>query len=268
MFVLGADATAEAGGRIEPLVVRGNHETVVKTTLENRLPATLPGTAFDLPFPPCDFFGVPLAECGLHVYLVKFDPLVSDGASVGWNYISGPRVGKKMIYRWWVDEEFGTVFFHDHLFANFRQKHGLFAAFIAEHRDARFLDPFDPKRELQSGLEAVIFRDDHHVFREFCLAIADFIPLFDGHGEPLNPPEHPGGHGDQGVMAVNYRSEPIRERGGDPAFWFLSRRHEYEVSDPPWRAPPGPRAPRRPLHARLPKPRGGPDPPAAVPRLP
>ena len=34
------------------------------------------------------------------------------------------------------------------------------------------------------------------------------------------------------VMAVNYRCEPIIERGGDPAFWFLSRPHQYEVSDP------------------------------------
>ena len=28
-----------------------------------------------------------------------------------------------MVYRWWADEEFGTIFFHDHLFANYRQKH-------------------------------------------------------------------------------------------------------------------------------------------------
>lgn len=69
-------------------------------------------------------------------------------------------------------------------------------------------------------------------FREFCLAVADFVPMFDGRGDPLNPPEQPGGHGDQGVMAVNYRCEPIIERGGDPAFWFLSRPHQYEVSDP------------------------------------
>jgi hypothetical protein len=26
-------------------------------------------------------------------------------------------------------------------------------------------------------------------------------------------------------MALNYRNEPIRERGGDPAFWFSSRHH-------------------------------------------
>ena len=39
-------------------------------------------TVFDpaLPFQP---------EAGLHVHLVKFDPLVADGASIGWNYLSG-----------------------------------------------------------------------------------------------------------------------------------------------------------------------------------
>ena len=59
-------------------------------------------------------------------------PICADGASVGWNYLSAPRDGKQLVYRWWCDEEFGTIFFHDHLFANYRQKHGLFAALIAE----------------------------------------------------------------------------------------------------------------------------------------
>lgn len=97
-----------------------------------------------------------------------------------------------MIYRWHVDEEFGTVFFHDHLFANFRQKHGLFGAFIAERAHAVFLDPFDHGREIRAGLEAVIRpslgREHFTPFREFCLAVADFVPMFDGRGDPLNPP--------------------------------------------------------------------------------
>ncbi|MGY1708361.1 multicopper oxidase domain-containing protein [Geodermatophilus sp. SYSU D00758] len=237
LFVLAEDAERVLrGGEQRPLVVRGHRDTVVQTTLHNRLPATIPGTAFDLPFPPCDFFPTPLAECGLHVHLVKFDPLVSDGASVGWNYLSGPRTGKEMVYRWHVDEEFGTVFFHDHLFANYRQKHGLFGAFIAEPPNAEFLDPRDLSRGIASGVEAVIKVPRSWgcttYFREFAVAVADFVPLFDGHGDPLNPPEQAGGHSDQGVMAVNYRCEPIVERGGDPAFWFLSRHHQYEVSDP------------------------------------
>lgn len=85
LYVLADEAEeAERGGALRPLVVRGHQDTVVQTTLHNRLPATFPGTAFDLPVPPCDFFPTPLGECGVHVHLVKFDPLVSDGqASAG-----------------------------------------------------------------------------------------------------------------------------------------------------------------------------------------
>src|SRR3954447_10454284 len=64
LFVLAADAeAAEQGGHLDPLVVRGNRNTVVEISLSNRLPATFPGTAFDVPFPPCDFYPTPLGEC-------------------------------------------------------------------------------------------------------------------------------------------------------------------------------------------------------------
>lgn len=65
---------------------------------------------------------------------MKFDPLVADGASVGWNYLSGTTTSdageqdheryRSWMYRWYCDEEFGAVFFHDHLLANERQRHG------------------------------------------------------------------------------------------------------------------------------------------------
>ncbi|MDQ3434297.1 MAG: multicopper oxidase domain-containing protein [Actinomycetota bacterium] len=228
-FVLGDHATpGETRRRWEPLYLRAREGEVVENTLDNRLPRRIPGDAFDLPQPRCEALGEPLAECGLHVHFVKFDPVVADGASTGWNYLSGPVAGKKMIYRWWADEELGTIFFHDHLFANYRQKHGLFGALIVEPRGAQFLDPFDHDEEAIAGTAAVIRLPDGTAFREFCLGLADFVPLFDRHREPLNPPPEPGGHGDAGAMGVNYRSEPIRERKGDPAYWFSSRRHRYE----------------------------------------
>jgi manganese oxidase len=247
MYVLADAQTEEVGARKEPLILRGNQNTVVQIEFENRLPRTIgeqceagepcpPPFPFDPPFPLCDFFPTPLAECGMHVHLVKFDPLVSDGASVGWNYISGPRAGKKMRYRWYVDEEFGTIFFHDHLFANFRQKRGLFGAMIAEPCGAKVLDPYGSEEmEIRSGLAGVVVPGDpkkcpqsqFEPFREFVFALADFVPLFDRHDNPLNPPNAPGHHSDQGVMAVNYRNEPIRERRGDPAYWFHSLRRSY-----------------------------------------
>ncbi|HYO82307.1 MAG TPA: hypothetical protein VES20_12960, partial [Bryobacteraceae bacterium] len=216
-------------------------------------------TAFDVQFPPqcpgpcqLDWEG----ECATHVHMVKFDPICGDGASVGWNYISGASFKKKMVYRWWLDQEFGVIFFHDHLFANYRQKHGLFGALLVEPKGAKAYDNVT-NQEIITGLQArVQLRERENGttwFREFCIGIADFIPMWDRHHNPLNPPDHPGGHGDQGVMALNYRSEPIPERlhsprnsrvMADPALWFTSRspwnRDPYTTlfpvyeSDPIW----------------------------------
>ncbi|MCU0893412.1 MAG: multicopper oxidase domain-containing protein [Rhodospirillales bacterium] len=214
-------------GAKEPLFFRARHGQILNLTLANRLPPTIAGTAYDPPFPPCP--ALPWeGECSMHVHMVKFDPVCGDGGSVGWNYISAPRLGRRFVYRWWADQEFGTIFFHDHLFANYRQKHGLFGALIVEPIGATFLDAFSDG-EIVSGLQARIQlpagNPEPGRFREFCIAIGDFIPMFDRFGVALNPPDHPGGHGDQGVMALNYRSEPLRERPGDPAYWFSSRRH-------------------------------------------
>lgn len=231
----------EAGERtIEPLVIRARKGEILELTLTNALPTgPQKESAFDpaLPFQP---------ECGLHTHLVKYDPLISDGSSIGWNYISGTTTVDQgtedfgryhsWTYRWWVNEEFGTVFFHDHLLANYRQRHGLFGAMIAEAEDAEWYEPADATTPLRRGTQAVIKRPEGQ-FREFVLAVADFVPLVEhmqmagaqmpgGHGGgPINPPPTPGAPDDQGVMAVNYRCEPLSERGGDPADWFASSVH-------------------------------------------
>ena len=214
-------------GPKEPLFFRAQHGQILNLTLANRLPPVIERTAYDVRFPPCP--ALPWeGECSMHVHMVKFDPVCADGGSVGWNYISAPRLGRRMVYRWWADQEFGTIFFHDHLFANYRQKHGLFGALIVEPIGAKFFDNFSNRR-IVSGLQARIRlragSPEPSWFREFCIAIGDFIPMFDRFGLPLNPPDHPGGHGDQGTMGLNYRSEPLRERPGDPAYWFSSLHH-------------------------------------------
>ena len=115
---------AARGGPMEPLFVRAQHGQIVNVTLRNALPPVIEETAFDRAFPPCPALAWE-GECATHVHMVKFDPICTDGASVGWNYMSGARHGRRMVYRWWADQEFGTIFFHDHLFANHLQKHGL-----------------------------------------------------------------------------------------------------------------------------------------------
>lgn len=232
-FVLEEDEADVLSGKkpIEPLYIRANSGDVIELRFTNKLPTPIPAqiNAFNTPHP--------TRECSLHQHLVKFDPLVSDGASVGWNYLSAVNPGETITYRWYADEqaigELGTVFFHDHLMANFRQKHGLFGALLVEPTGAKHLNP-ETLEEIPSGRtsgsRAVIQRPDGSAFREFCLAVADFVPLFDDCGDAINPPPHPEtefDHGeDNGAMGVNYRCEPIRLRQGDPSRWFSSADHQ------------------------------------------
>lgn len=228
----------------EPLFLRAHHGDVLNLTFENAIGFRKPlgptcdpdGTPipqpalgqlermnFDYNIPPCDAIqvnGKTAAECGLHVHLVKFDPIVADGASTGWNYMSAPSDGKKMVYRWWCDEEFGTVFFHDHLYANTRQRHGLYGGLIVEPEGARILDPDNPETEILTGQKALVELPDGSHFQEICVGIGDWIAMYDRDGNPLEAPEHPSSHEDNGTMCVNYRCAPLKERGPHPERWF------------------------------------------------
>jgi len=269
------EPTSDYPHRDKPLFVRANHGDVVTLELENRLPRAFCRSPFDEALPPCEKYTVPVSphdgyhnpdphwqadltppmQCGLHVHLVKFDPLVCDGAATGWNYLSGPRAPYydeeeekwrylRMRYIWWVDEEFGVVFTHDHLFANFRQKRGLFGAMIAEPYKATWHSAGNPDIPMRFGDEAIIQYpdpDNHNqptYFREFCIGLGDFVPLYNRHHLPLNEPNVAGGHSDHGVVGINYRSAPIRERTlrphdpaghgddpnkADPAYSFCSK---------------------------------------------
>lgn len=205
--------------QVEPLVIRANAGDCIEFRTTNLLPEFLEGNAFQL--------RTRTDIVGHHVHLVKFDTIVSDGAANGWNNIAGARRYETLIERFFADEELQTVFFHDHLFANSHQQHGMFGAVIIEEAGATFHDICDG-RELKSGAQAVIRRRDGTSFREFALFVHDFALLFDKKGNPLNPPEAPGSHDDPGVMGINYRAEPMRERlkkEEDPAYIFSSLVH-------------------------------------------
>lgn len=234
----------------EPLFFRIHDGDPVRLTLHNRITYPIPGDKYDhaLPRP-----GVPgLWECGLHVHMVKFDVVCADGAASGWNYMSAPRPGYRLDYRWWADEEFGVIFTHDHLFANYRQKRGLFGAMLVEPKDSVWLDPWNPDQQVIAGEQAVIVvpsPSDTNItpppsprfFRELALGVSDFIPLHDKEGRELNPPVMPTSDGDQGSMGMNYRSAPLRERPGDPSKWFTSQKDDTDTpllhsypGDPIW----------------------------------
>lgn len=205
--------------RPEPLVLRANARDCIEVRLTNLLPEFIEESAFQLRT---------LTDIlGFHIHLVKFDTIVSDGAANGWNNIAGARQYETLIERFYANEELHTVFFHDHLFANSHQQHGMFGALIVEPEGAVFLDPATGK-ELSHGAQAVIRLSNGESYREFALFVHDFALLFDKDGNPINPPDHPGSDDDPGVMGINYRCEPMPERLKileDPAHIFSS--HYY-----------------------------------------
>lgn len=205
--------------RPQPLVIRANAGDCIEIRMTNFLPDYIEESPFQLKT---------LTDiAGFHIHLVKFDTIVSDGAANGWNNIAGARKYETLIERFNANEELNTVFFHDYLFANVHQQHGLFGALIVEPTGSVFLNPKNGK-PLKSGANAVIKRADGSSFREFAMFVHDFALLFDKDNRPLNPPEHPGSDDDPGVMGISYRCEPMRERlkkKNDPPHIFSSRKY-------------------------------------------
>lgn len=204
---------------VEPLVIRANAGDCIEIRLTNLLPEFIEESPFQMKT---------LTDIvGYHIHLVKFDTIVSDGAANGWNNIAGARQYETLIERFFANTELRTVFFHDHLFANTHQQHGVFGALIIEEAGATFHN-IRTGKPLKSGAKAVIKRKDGTSFREFALFVHDFAMLFDKDGNALNPPAVPGSHDDPGVMGINYRCEPMRERlkkQDDPAYIFSSLVH-------------------------------------------
>ena len=132
-----------------------------KGTLTNFLPEFIEGNEFQLKT---------LTDIiGYHIHLVKFDTIVSDSAANGWNNIAGARKCEILIERFFANEELNTVFFHDHLFANMHQQHGMFGALIVKPLGAVFLDP-ETGEDLKRGIKAVIRTANGKSFREFAFS--------------------------------------------------------------------------------------------------
>lgn len=203
----------------EPLVIRANAGDCIEVRLTNLLPERLEESPFQME--------TITDIVGYHIHLVKFDTIVSDGAANGWNNIAGAKKYETLVERFFANTELNTVFFHDHLYANSHQQHGVFGSLLIEEAGATFHD-IRTGKELTHGTKAVIRRKDGTSFREFALFVHDFALLFDRDGNALNPPEVPGSHDDPGVMGINYRCEPMLERlkcHEDPAYIFSSLIH-------------------------------------------
>lgn len=160
-----------------------------------------------------------------------------------YNFINGefrerpkqPPLGilNQIVERYYANEELNACFFHDHLNPNSHQQHGLFGGLIIEPKGLTYHDPQTGKR-IKYGTKAVIKTPSGRAFREFGLFVHDFALLFDRHKKALNPPPFPGSHDDPGVMGINYKCEPLRERLNDkyddPSDVFNSNIHGDPVT--------------------------------------
>jgi len=227
LYVLAEDEADVLAGRKppEPLVIFANAGERVTLHFTNKLPETIGGNAFQLV--------ERTYEAAMHVHFVKFDPLVSDGANVGWNYDSSVLPGETITYQWYSEVELRGTFFHDHMFANSHQQHGVFGAINIEPRGSKHLDPYTQK-PIRRGTKAVISNPLIPDFRELTMFVHDFALLYDKDGCPLNPPPFPSSPEDPGVMGINYRNEPLQFRVGkpdcDPAYVFSSYMHGDPVT--------------------------------------
>lgn len=218
LYVLAEDEEAILSGEKppEPLTIRANAGECIRINFTNKFPEFIGGNAFQVL--------TRTYEASTHIHFVKFDVLVSDGANVGWNYDSSCLNGETIRFQWYADVELGSAFFHDHLFANSQQQHGVFATITIEPKGSIFLSP-QTGEEITSGTQAIIENPLIPDFREFTLFVQDFTFLFDTEGNPLNPPPFPGSPEDPGVMGFNYRNEPLQFREGDSAYVFSSFVH-------------------------------------------
>ncbi|MEO3215309.1 multicopper oxidase domain-containing protein [Romboutsia sp. 1001216sp1] len=215
---------------VEPLVIRANEGDCIEVRLTNFLPETLPKTEFQLE--------TLTDNVGFHIHLVKFDVIASDGGANGYNNMASVFYGETIVERYYANEELNACFFHDHLNPNSHQQHGVFGSLIIEPKGSTYHDP-KTGNPIKYGTKAVIKTPSGRTFREFGLFVHDFALLFDKDKNPLNPPPFSGSHDDPGVMGINYKCEPLRERlngndpnhvFNDPAYVFSSNVHGDPVT--------------------------------------
>ena len=125
-YVLKEDEEAIRNGtkKPEPLFIRAAAGECIEIHFTNKFPEKLGPNAFQIL--------IHTLYASTHVHFVKFDVLSSDGANTGWNYLTGTAHNQTVVYRWYADVDLKVCFFHDHLFANAVQLHGLFGGLVVE----------------------------------------------------------------------------------------------------------------------------------------
>ncbi|MCK8498371.1 copper oxidase [Myxococcus fulvus] len=155
-----------------------------------------------------------------------------------------PGTAQTTVQRWWADplpsntgrkHPLETVFTHDHFGPSSHQQHGFYGALIVEPEGSKWRDPrtgvYFGSRVADGGPTSwradVLTANPADSFREFGLAFADYVPLYDECGQPVNPPNYKEtklpwavdfesvpmpeaiSAADPGGMTINYHNEPI-----------------------------------------------------------
>ena len=113
------------------------------------------------------------------------------------NHPAGDLVSPEFVrYRWWVDVDMGTVFWHDHAFGATTWPHGGFGVTIVEPFGSTYHDPKNGKL-VYSGPIADIHSNEpigagvSGSFRELMVSIHDTVPHTVNVIEAGNPPGQP-----------------------------------------------------------------------------
>ena len=155
---------------------------------------------------------------GLHIDGLAFDK-GSSGDNIGTNGSSATGGGSSSTYRFWIPEDRrleGSHYVHPGPGYRSAVDHGLFGTLTVEPPGSTYLDASTADRPLLSGWEAIIAPAGAPSFRE---AIKmhheignDNEPVFDRTGAALPQVDALTGSYRPGEFALNYRSEPFRNR--------------------------------------------------------
>jgi len=202
---------------IQPLVIRANVGECLEINFRNGLNS---GTA------------------SFHVFGLPFTA-VNAGGAVGMNPNSLIDPGDTITYRFAIPDVTtaeGTYNFHSMSDPRQTMAHGLFGTLVIEPKGSVYLHPENSAVEIESGWEAIIVDPRGVDFREFVIMMHEvgdeaFNVIEGVTGEPFEQIDPITGSYRPGSRALNYRSEPFRDRlllGADKSLAYSS----YTFGDP------------------------------------
>jgi len=201
---------------IQPLAIRANLGDCLTINFTNRLSS---GDAS------MNVYGLPFTaeNAGGNVGLNP-NTLVAPGQTISYTYPipENPEAERAYNFRSLSDPRQTAV-------------HGLFGTLIVEPTGSVYLDPEDRTKEIESGWEAIIVDPSGVDFREVVIMMHEVgdesYNVFDINGEELPEIDDISGSYRPGSRAINYRSEPFRNRlllGADKSLAYSS----YTFGDP------------------------------------